>query len=614
MMILYYEMKKILKNKLFITLISIIISILLISVISVPKNFNVDYATNYQEEISNLIENSIAILNSSFFTNDTYTIKSNLLSTQLYNKLKTLNLCQTPIQTYNLLINGTIAVFMVIISILSSYLLFIKEKKDEKFIFTNPTLHGGIKNIITRQFSVFLISITSELILLVTLFGSSVLVKGSIIFKQLFLPIQQIESFLLCPFSISIGEFLIIIFVLHILLAYFLSIIFSILSIIINKLPSFLLLILLFLSSTFILNILINSNSMFNYFKYLNIWSLILPSNIFSKFHTMNILGYPILTIFTCIIFFVTLIIISQLLFIFFMSRKSIKIISYSKLLNKRPKYYSFVLNNFLFELKKLLFVEKGLVVLLFFIILVLYSYTNYSANLTTNEYYYKYYSEKLNGTVPLTSKDDFLKEEKLKFKRIEDEINNINDKFYNNEIDFLTYDLHLSQYNKELIGKEGFLLAENQYNTLVQEGQKIYIYQLGFKELFTINKINFILIIVFFIITISELYYIENKNNMNKLLISSYLGLNKVNKTKQIISYILILFMYTMATVIDFLIKCLNYDIIGFMYPSSSLLFLDNYILNNIPIIYLYIIKNIFILFSSFISFINKYITKKLT
>jgi len=107
---------------------------------------------------------------------------------------------------------------------------------------------------------------------------------------------------------------------------------------------------------------------------------------------------------------------------------------------------------------------------------------------------------------------------------------------------------------------------------------------------------LHYLLLIVFFLIATVRLYSIENENDMNKLIKSSYIGVKKINEIKKKLALIFMGLMYIFMVALDFLIKLIAHKIRGFMYPSSSLLFFKNNIFNDIPIIAIYIIKYIVI------------------
>ena len=231
--------------------------------------------------------------------------------------------------------------------------------------------------------------------------------------------------------------------------------------------------------------------------------------------------------------------------------------------------------------------------ILFSFILLSLYLYKGYKEDLNKDDYYYRYYSEVLSGKIS-EDKDDFIESEDKRFLDIIDEINIANEKFALGQIDLLTHDLYIQKYEAELIGQEGFNKSKLQYETLIQEGKNVYVYQDAFKKLFKIDMLHYLLLIVFFLIATVRLYSIENENDMNKLIKSSYIGVKKINKIKKKLALIFIGLMYIFMVILDFLVKLIAHKISGFMYPASSLLFFQNNMFNDIPIIAIYIIKYI--------------------
>lgn len=375
MNILVFEIKKVLRNPLF-----LILFILIPLSTAVYSNFFVEKSKtynkiDYQKEISKKIEEANNIATSNFFNNDEYAKRSAIISINMYKNLDDINIQQYELSFYRELLSGSISIFVLVITVLASYLLFIKEKTEGKLLLTNHTLKGGVRNALIRQLTVFLIGLFSGIFILMIYFFMGTLRYGVIIFEQLLLPIQEIQEFIWSPFNISVGELIIYVIFMQVVLAYVLSLIFSILSVIKSNVTYFLLSISFILGIQLVLNYFIIEKSNINFLKYLNLWVLMIPSNLFSIFHTMNIFGYSILTILVCTIFFIILILLLQVIFLFLVKKQ---IIISDSIKIKRKKRYSFNLNPTIFEVKKFLFTEKAILILFSFILLSLYLYKGY--------------------------------------------------------------------------------------------------------------------------------------------------------------------------------------------------------------------------------------------
>jgi len=134
--------------------------------------------------------------------------------------------------------------------------------------------------------------------------------------------------------------------------------------------------------------------------------------------------------------------------------------------------------NLFIHECIKALFMWKGLLILLIFLLVQVWTYSQYPGNYSEFEYYYHAYSMELEG-LPSEEKKVYLETEQHRFETLHNQLVELARKYP----DQSTFDYETREIQQMLRAEEAFVNAKQQYENL-QTGQS-YLYQTGYSKLY---------------------------------------------------------------------------------------------------------------------------------
>ena len=222
-------------------------------------------------------------------------------------------------------------------------------------------------------------------------------------------------------------------------------------------------------------------------------------------------------------------------------------------------------------EIEKGLFHQHGLILLLLFLCLQVWTYSNERMIYSTYEQYYRSYSEVLQGA-PAPEKDAYLSDEARRYEEIHQTIQDFLEKHPEggNAI--------REQYNA-LRGEDSFNQAKQQYEQL-RPGQS-YLYQTGYSRMFAPYEhnedlMNYGKLFLFLVLLTAGTFASEQESGMSLLQVSS-------GKSGKIFQYkaLLCIFYAAAVTVIAFLPKYIAvFGTYGGFLPqaqANSVLWLSN-------------------------------------
>lgn len=162
----------------------------------------------------------------------------------------------------------------------------------------------------------------------------------------------------------------------------------------------------------------------------------------------------------------------------------------------------------------KILFYNRALLFLAAFALLQLCIYQNYTISLNETEQEYRRYSAVLSGA-PSEEKDIFISEETVYFEDLEKQMVWLEEQFSDNDavLSLVTRDIE-----QELLRKEGFSQAKNQYDSL-QNGMS-YVYRAGYQRMTNTQGTkddirNTALFIFFLLLILSDTFSFEDETGV---------------------------------------------------------------------------------------------------
>ncbi|MDE7398395.1 MAG: hypothetical protein K2N06_02600, partial [Oscillospiraceae bacterium] len=228
--------------------------------------------------------------------------------------------------------------------------------------------------------------------------------------------------------------------------------------------------------------------SVFSPVKYLTFWGVFDPEQLFGEYLNFNIFGFPInrLTL-TLGITGVTLVAITATGLLLFAKGRSLET---RKL---RPKAGIQLVHGklFLHEGRKILFMNRALVVLLLFAVLVGYGELNRSYYLSSGEGYYLRFMEGIEGELDDESKI-IVVEEKERYDRVFEQLELVEQMISSSEIDEQLGAEMKSALQAQTIFYPYFQRVWIQYEHIRENGGK-FIYDTGYSKLFGYGDDSFL-------------------------------------------------------------------------------------------------------------------------
>lgn len=229
-------------------------------------------------------------------------------------------------------------------------------------------------------------------------------------------------------------------------------------------------------------------HSLWSPLRQINLVSLLDTCSYFDDYNTFNFFGWPVNTFTTAFVVAFFVIISCVVLGIFRWKRiRAVPEMRIFKRVSKRKMTMMIPESLFLHELFKLFISRRALLLLGILLVIQIYSYHDPHVYSDKNEYYYRQYSEFLEGELT-PEKADYLTQEKVKLGSVSKQIDEIMQKAINGDInrEYADYQVRkLLQYNEKEVA---FERAYVQYDYLVQQanvGINVnYIYDTGYTAL----------------------------------------------------------------------------------------------------------------------------------
>lgn len=543
MKLIKFEIKKIFLNKFFLGMLTFA---LCLNAFVLYENYKSNtiisseaiYNT-YDEYLDSVLANAEKSLLISIFDDSSDFSKKNIEKTAKdFEKMRGIEITSDKNDGVSVVFNSKISDFCILMLLISVGLsLIVDEKEKRLFHLIRSTKNGTTGTIFSKLTALLICCIFINTIITASTVGFASISYG---FGDLHRSIQSVPELLTAFFRLNVAEFFFMHFTVKTIGIFIIGIIIILLCLLtkraITMLVSVTLISALSVSMTFI-----PETSKFNFFKYINFYSFINPYHVLRAYTNLNIFGKPInLTIIFTGFAAITALLLAAVVAVYYVKKRPLE--------NSDRKGNGIVVLNKIhnsiayFELKKLLSLNKAIVIILIFALFQAYSVYNQENFQSNDEYYYKYYMEMLNG--PLTaSKESIILQEKEKMDEAENELNRLNEQRRNNELSLQEFIEKQEPYSDILKKSDMFNRVYERYLYIINNPNAEFIYDIGYERLFGISNPNFsiensMLLLCVFSLCFCSIYSIDYKTGMYKILCTTKYG---ICKTKQIKTMILI-------------------------------------------------------------------------
>ncbi len=429
-----------------------------------------NYST-YLEDIGRNAETMTSV--SIFADKGSYTYRNAVLTPKAYEAVREVVPVFSPSEGLLLALENKVTDIVFIFVLVSAVMVLIGKEREVCIISLIKPLKKGRCTLCCAKISVLFI--TAVLTYAVLLVGTLVIGEAKFGLGELSRPVQSIEGFIGCNLPISVFQLLLMVFVIKVLTAFAVTIIFQCLCTKFSVTAS-LVSLAVAAAAEIVMYALIDFTSAAAPLAAINLAAFTDSANLFSAYSCINVFGYPI-NYLTAAIVSLGVVIAAAIFTAVYMFGK-ISISASGKF--RMPSLFSRFIPRtpFSYSLYKVLIMHKGILIIMIALAVHLYSAVTYNVAYDVDDVFYKSYCDTLSE-MDNNEAEEFISVE-------EDRFNTLLSSLSSPELK--TSDV--VQIGRELSAKTGFEQAKIQYEyiTRLSSENKAMFYLSGWNELFGVN------------------------------------------------------------------------------------------------------------------------------
>lgn len=562
-----------------------------------------DKVSNYQGTLNDILASAETGQSVSIFkTKDEVSLKSISKTADTYKRMQSIKTNYEIGESIKKISNTTLTDFFVLILIFLISTILITEEKDKNlFTIIKSTKNGNGKTIMAKIMTLFI-----GVFLICSLFygTNSIYYLSTLGCGNLLATIQSVPLLMLSTLKTNILEYLFILLAAKVLFVFLLSMIMFYLSIKFNNTVENILVFFIIILVNFIIYQSIDSTSSINLLKSFNLVNLLNTNELFKIYDNLRFYHVLVSKTSTLLVLqIITIILFIILSFITYLKSMNITIkenaiwekIKKFKIL-KNIRFHSI----FSFETYKLLFVNKGLFIIILFAIFMVFNFKNQNYNLSYNEMFYKNYMDILSGNLT-PEKETLIKNTIEEYDKAEVQLALIQEKIEKGEITNIEGMILKGPYEDILATRGVFNRIEEKYDYIKENPKASFVYDTGYNKLFRVNKDtneNDIYLIIITIIVLTNLFIMEYRTGFIQILNATKNGRKKTARNKVITSILACTVIYIISIIPEILGTLKMY---GLARLSASIISLE--VFHSLP-------ANISILFYFIMFYIVRYIS----
>lgn len=364
--------------------------------------------------------------------------------------------------------------YLIFAIIIFLCLMFLNERKKGLWSVIYSNAGGRTSLALKRIMVLFFTSIVSVMLI----YGTNLLVSFYIYggFEYLNAPLQSVEIFGSLPLNITIKNFIIIYFLFKIIAVFFVSVLLYVLMSAVNDIKYSIVVTAVFLGTEYILFEFLPVQSYWNIFKYFNIFSFINLSELFTNYLNINLFEHAVNIRTICMFSVVPLCIIMTVICILIQTYKrpdtGRNIFNRIALcINRISDKIKMRFNILCFEIYKLLYLQKGILVLLALVLIAVnFNYVSY-VDYTDDETIVNQYYELLQGEID------------------ENTLSKIKALISDNDREIQEYEAYSEKYEKGLINYSDYYMNELNLEGAYKNRTALQTVKSRAKELYAKNE-----------------------------------------------------------------------------------------------------------------------------
>lgn len=299
------------------------------------------------------------------------------------------------------------------------------------------------------------------------------------------------------------------------------------------------------------------------------------------KYYNINILGNPWGLMSVIFIFLLIYIVFAALASMFLFSHNKSLDFHIKAIPDIEGRRTNRIKGMTAFELKKLLLVNKGMIIFFMLILAQGYLVRNVDTELSENEKFYAMYIQKVEGE-QTEQTNTYMVNEKKRYKKLQTDIVDNTERFLKGEISELALEAIRDDYERKMSPYEAFrqIQSHRKYLNKLKKNRGIkgwYLNDTGINYIFNPNetyneKAVWMLIMLALILLIVPCFAIEEQTGMERLNTTTIQGGRRLQNKKLKISIVMATLIYLVSMVPYLVVLILNYDFSGVVAPVQSL------------------------------------------
>lgn len=278
------------------------------------------------------------------------------------------------------------------------------------------------------------------------------------------------------------------------------------------------------------------------------------------------------------------------------------------ELFRKKKSGFSGIHGISFLESYKLWLGYKMIYLLLLFVFVVGLMYSEKQVHWGISEYSYRYYVKQIEGDIT-EDKIEYLSEEELKFKSLEEEQAELGQLLYDGKISQNQYNNKIKTIDEQLSHQNGFLMCKEYAEYVIDKRDRLvlagednkpplgFVYERGIKMLvgkqsMQTRILHAIIFLVFIFILFTFLYLEDYRDKIHDIIVitDKYKELGRIKRKKAVLIFV---FAYSLLYGSELLWICRNVGMTGLNYSIYSITGMGNALLN-VPILLYIILVNL--------------------
>lgn len=557
---------------------------------------------NYSEYISGMRDNLSTISSFKMFNKKSdYHKKSAKKVIDAYDKVKDVKPVYGNYKAIDIVTKlgfSDIAIFVVVLQ--CAVVLIFTDRKNGMMRLIKSCRRGRVSLICAKIKALFIADFFVVLFIFIPLMIVTINVLDC---DSLNVPIQSVPEFYECSLNVSIFEYLIIFMILKYIAVAAYSVM-LLAGVVLFKNVG---LLYTMLGVVIAISICAKQMILWDYkialLKIVSPITLIDTSSLTYKYYNMNIVEMPFnitsVSLFAILMYFIVFIAISIILF---SNNIEIEIIHKKFKINRKRKFHVRTIT--MIEYKKLLIVNKGMIILVVLAIMQGYFIRNVDTEMSETQKYYAEYMEELEG-IRTKDTEEYIAEEQKRFNTIQGEYDKNVERYTNGEIQYEAFLVISSQYSWDMMPKEAFdmVKSNNRYLKKLEKEQNVKgwlfddigtKYIIHPKEIYN-ETIAWIFMMTAILLLVITCFSYEYETGMNRLTETMLYGTKRLKKKKWNVSFIMTTLIFLISNVPFIVLLLQNYKFSGVFAPVKSMQEFKKFPLNvNLltVLILLYIVK----------------------